>query len=192
MTPIESDDAQAVLREWFGELGQDGSVDAAHKARWWKKDPGFDAHLAKHFADALTRAKQGVLDGWTQTPRGALALVILLDQFGRNIYRGTPQMYAGDFKALTIAKQAIARRYDELLTPVERSFLYMPFMHSEDLSEQERCVELFTELGMNIDYAIQHRDIVARFGRFPHRNPILGRASTPEETEFLKQPGSSF
>lgn len=173
--------AEAILREWFKE-----------PERWWKKDPDFDAHLATRWAGALSQAKKSQLDSWTNSARGALALVILLDQFGRNIHRDTPDMYAGDAKALAIADQAIACGYEVSLSPTERSFLYMPFMHSEDIRDQERSVQLFTALGMNVDFAVQHRDIVARFGRFPHRNAILERDSLPEEIEFLKQPGSSF
>ncbi len=162
---------------------------AAH----FKKDPDLDAVLARKFSDALATAKAGDYDDWAETAEGALALIILLDQFSRNIHRDTPEMFTGDAKALEIAKQAIASGLADELATNHRKWLYMPFMHSEDLADQERCVELFTtaELEDNISYAVEHADIIRRFGRFPHRNVILGRQSTPEEIAFLESGGFS-
>jgi uncharacterized protein (DUF924 family) len=172
---------EAILREWFSDPD-----------RWWAPDPAFDRHLRERHEHDVEAALRGDLDGWAQTPRGALALVILLDQIARNIYRGTPRMYAGDAKALATSLSVIESGEDRSLSEDERQFLYMPLMHCEDRALQERSLEKFRELGSSLDYAEQHAEVVFRFGRFPHRNAILGRASTPEEIEFLKQPGSSF
>jgi uncharacterized protein (DUF924 family) len=170
-----------VLGEWFRD-----------PERWWKPDPSFDDHLRAVYRDDVEAAIRGELDGWASTPRGALALVILLDQFTRNIFRGSPRMYAGDPKAVATSLAAIEAGLDSSLGADERQFLYMPLMHSEDPAHQRRSLEKFRELGSSLDYAQRHAEIVLRFGRFPHRNAILGRASTPEELEFLKQPGSAF
>lgn len=174
---------EEVLAFWF-----------ADPARWWKKDPAFDAEVRAHFGALHEEIERGAHEDWLGTPRGALAYVIVLDQLSRNMFRGTPRMFASDARALAAAREALDRGHDAALAPAERSFLYMPFMHSEDLADQERCVELFRAAGLpgQLRYAEQHRDIVRRFGRFPHRNEILGRASTDEERAFLAQPGSSF
>lgn len=188
-------DASDVLELWFGDRSAPPS--AATKKQWFSRDEAFDSMLRERFGAALVAAREGELDAWAESADGALALVILLDQFGRNCGRDTPAMYSGDAKALALAEAAIARGFDREVRREERSFFYMPFMHSESLEAQERCVELFRALeedgsGGNSKWAIAHRDIVARFGRFPHRNEILGRESTPEEIAFLKEPGSSF
>ena len=164
------------------------------KGKWFGGGESFDAELRERFGGLLHKAKLGELAHWTENPEGALALVILLDQLSRNIHRGTPEAFAADPTALAIAKHAIAHGDHLRLTLEGRGFLYMPFEHSEDLADQERGVALFEALGSeeSLDYMRRHRDIIARFGRFPHRNAILGRISTPEEIEFLKQPGSSF
>lgn len=164
------------------------------KAKWFGGGESFDAELRERFDGLLQKAKLGELAHWSENPEGALALVILLDQLSRNIHRGTPEAFAADPTALAIAKHAIAHGYDLRLTPEGRGFLYMPFEHSEVLADQERGVALFEALGLEeaLDYMRRHREIIARFGRFPHRNAILGRSSTAEEIEFLKQPGSSF
>jgi uncharacterized protein (DUF924 family) len=164
------------------------------KAKWFEPDDAFDAELRRRFEPALKQARSGALDSWGDSPQGALALIVLLDQISRNIYRGTPQAFAADALALGIARRAVARGFDKNLATDERAILYMPFMHSERLEDQEEGVKLFTALGLDVplDFMRRHRDIIARFGRFPHRNAILGRPSTPEELEFLKQPGSSF
>ncbi len=171
-----------VLTFWF-----------ADEARWWKKDPAFDAEITRRFGALHAAIERGEHEAWLGTARGALAYVIVLDQFSRNMFRGDPRAFASDARARAAAKTALEKGFDQELTKHERSFLYMPLMHSEELVDQDQCVELFrSENPGQLDYAVRHRDIVARFGRFPHRNAILGRASTPEETEFLKQPGSSF
>jgi uncharacterized protein (DUF924 family) len=164
------------------------------KPKWWVKEDAFDAAVRGRFAAALEAALAGALDGWAATPEGALALVILLDQVPRNSFRGTPGAFSGDEKALSVAKDAIARGLDAALPPDRRNFLYMPFQHSERLEDQESGMALFAanDVENGLSYMRAHRDIVARFGRFPHRNAILGRASTPEELDFLQQPNSSF
>ena len=136
---------------------------------------------------------RGELDRWRSTPLAALALIVVLDQFSRNLFRGTPRAFVGDPAALAAAASAIERGFDRLLSAQERTFAYMPFEHAEDLAAQRRSLALFGALDPDdIDYAKRHHDIIARFGRFPHRNAALGRESTPEEIEFLKRPGSSF
>jgi uncharacterized protein (DUF924 family) len=191
---------QRIFEFWFGALDEKGSPSVEHSARWWRKDPAFDAAIAEEFGADIERASRGELDDWKETPRGRLALVILLDQFSRNVYRDTPRAFANDARALALAEEGIERGEDRELSVVERSFLYMPLMHAENLAVQERAVAVFRRANEELEgsfeqaleYAIRHRDIVARFGRFPHRNAILGREPTPEEVEFLKQPGSSF
>jgi len=195
---------EEVLAFWFGELDAKGRADQAHAIRWWKKDEAFDREIRERFGALHEAILRGEHEDWLASPRGRLAYVIVLDQFSRNMFRGTPRMFAADARALEVAEEGIARGDDRALAFAERQFLYMPLEHAEDLAAQERCVELFrawreelpTELrdGLTeaLDYAIAHRDIIARFGRFPHRNAILGRESTAEELEFLEQPGSSF
>ena len=151
------------------------------------------------FLEDYERAARGEYDGWREEPESCLALVILLDQFPRNLFRNYPQaLYATDDKALDISRAAVQKGFDQKPPPFQRHFLYMPFMHSEDLEDQQRSVALFRELATEeggpdvTEYAEGHRDIIERFGRFPHRNEVLGRETTPEEAEFLEQPGSSF
>jgi uncharacterized protein (DUF924 family) len=164
------------------------------KPKWFQPDEAFDSELRTRFADWLAAAKNGALDDWRETASGTLALVVLMDQIPRNIYRGTPDAFATDSQALALSREAIAKGFDAQFTEEQRSFLYLPFMHSEDLATQDDGVSLYKTLGNAeaLDYMQRHRDIIARFGRFPHRNAFLGRGSTEEEIEFLKQPGSSF
>jgi uncharacterized protein (DUF924 family) len=185
MTDRETITPSDVRSFWFSE---------AIEAKWFKPDEAFDAALKARFEFALKAAKAGALALWTETSEGALALIVLLDQMSRNIYRNTAEAFAADPMALDTARRAIDRGLDASLEPEQRLFLYMPFMHSERIADQERGVELYTALGLeeNLQFMIRHRDIIARFGRFPHRNAILGRQSTPEEEEFLKKPGSRF
>jgi uncharacterized protein (DUF924 family) len=165
----------------------------ADPARWWRKDPSFDEEIRARFAALHAALERDELEDWKRTPRGTLAYVIVLDQFSRNMFRDTPRMFASDARARAAVHEAIARCDDVALSSVERGFLYMPLMHSEKLAEQEQSVALYGALDTGqLSFARQHRDIVERFGRFPHRNAILGRASTPEELAFLEQPGSSF
>ena len=176
-------DPQEVVRFW---LGQSEKV-------WFSADPAFDAEVLSRFAGLVERAQAGRLDDWAESPEGALALVILLDQMTRNIHRDRPEMFAADGKALAVAKQAIAQGFDEELPKHKRRWLYMPFMHSEDLADQERSIELFTrsDISKSIPFAVDHADIIRRFGRFPHRNVILGRQTTREEAAFLAGGGFS-
>jgi uncharacterized protein (DUF924 family) len=195
---------ETVLTFWIGPLDADGLASEGHAQRWWTKDPGFDAEIRRRFEATWRAIMDGRHDAWLAEARGRLAYVVVLDQFSRNMFRADPAAFAGDARALAAAREGLSRGHDRELRGQERIFLYMPFMHSEALADQELCVELFrtfraeappglaTQLDEQVDYAIRHRDVIARFGRFPHRNQVLSRASTPEELEFLKQPGSSF
>ncbi len=194
--------AEALLDFWLGPLDEHGFSDEAHRRRWFEKSSAFDETLRERFGELHARGGRGELDDWKQTPRGRLALVILLDQLSRNLYRDTPAMYDQDEAALAIARDAIEAGDEGALAPQERYFLYMPFMHAEDRDAQARCLELFEQaqaempehLAERFDpkWAVMHKDIVDRFGRFPHRNELLSRDSTDEEREFLAKPGSSF
>ena len=177
---------EKVLAFWFSPQA---------RPRWFVRSEAFDQALREQFGELHARAASGGLDAWATTPHGALALTLLLDQVPRNIFRGTPGAFASDAKAREVARAALAAGFDHDLTQEERLFMYLPLEHSEGLADQDRCVELMRELDENHEwlvYAIKHRDIIARFGRFPHRNAVLGRDSTEEEREFLSQPGSSF
>lgn len=159
--------------------------------RWFKSDPAFDETLRSRFLDLYEAAVRGELDDWPETAEGALALVLVLDQFPRNMFRNTPRAFAADDLALAAADRAIAAGHDGGVPETLRSFFYMPFMHSERLADQERCVALMQAHGGadNIKYADIHRDVIRRFGRFPHRNEILGRTSEPEEIAYLEGGG---
>jgi uncharacterized protein (DUF924 family) len=185
-----------VLAFWFGREGEPGYGEFSD--RWFRKDEAFDREVADRFGDLYERAAAGELDAWREEAEGCLALVIVLDQFPRNMFRGDARTHATDGEALAAAKYAIERALDRELPAFQKMFLYMPFMHTESVEDQRRSVELFEGLAAEpggpdvVEYAVGHRDIVERFGRFPHRNAILGRETTPEEAEFLTQPGSSF
>ena len=193
-----------LLALWFGDNPDDSAAAAEKKKLWWGHSPETDEMLRDRFGTASTSGAVGILDHWTGSPRGRLALILLLDQIPRAIHRGQPEAFAYDADARQVAAQGLASGADRLLRPIERVFFYMPFEHSEELSDQERSVALFGELAETVpdgdreafdfflDFAVRHHAIVARFGRFPHRNAILGRQSTQEEVEFLKSPGSSF
>lgn len=191
-------DAQEVLDFWFLPPSNPGH--GKQRAEWFRKDDAFDAAIRDRFGAAIGHAVAGGLREWDeQGPRGVLARILVLDQFTRNAWRGTPESFAGDALALSAARQLVESGAHLALSPWERSFVYMPFEHAEDARMQEQSVELFTALaaahdgfGQSLDYAHRHRGVIARFGRFPHRNAILGRASTPEELEYLSQPGSGF
>lgn len=190
--------ARQILEFWLGPLGERDKPAPALQARWFGASAELDTQLRTEFGGDLERAARGECDGWSTTPRGSVALVILLDQWSRNIHRGSARMFQNDGKALTLAQQVVARGEDVALTAAERQFLYMPFMHSESLAAQQRSLELFERLAHDAPssdvraFARAHHDIVARFGRFPHRNAMLGRASTAAETQFLAEPNSSF
>lgn len=185
-----------VLEFWFG-TPHSPERGLARKT-WFKKSPAFDAQVRAGFLGTWELAARGGLARWEATPLAALALVIVLDQFPRNMFRGAARSFATDPLAFAAAKGMVASGFDRLLRPVERLFVYLPFEHAEDAVAQSRSLELFEALRAeplgenNTEYARRHFDIVARFGRFPHRNTILGRESTPEELEFLRQPDSSF
>jgi uncharacterized protein (DUF924 family) len=174
-----------VLNFWFNELTPD---------KWWAKDEQLDGVIKERFSDFHAQAARCELVDWRMAAKGRLAEIIILDQFSRNIFRDAPQAFANDPLALALAQEALAVGADKALSPVERSFLYLPFMHSESAKIHQVAVVLYRELGIagNLDFEIQHQNIIERFGRYPHRNKILGRESTPEEIEFLQQPGSSF
>ena len=159
--------------------------------RWFTKNAAFDGALAVQFRGALQRASLGVFDHWGETPEGALGLVILLDQVSRNIHRGSPLAFAADARALTLAKTSVGRGFHQRLIPPLAQWLIMPFEHAEDIDAQQRGVALFGTLGLHemVYYAQMHLDIIARFGRFPHRNAVLGRTSTEAEIAFLKAGG---
>ncbi len=162
----------------------------AGPGRWFKKDAAFDDEFRARFAAAHEAAASGALDDWANTADGALALMILLDQFPRNCFRGTARMFATDAKALTLAKRAIVQGFDLVVDADLRRFFYLPFMHSEALADQDRSLELYAPLGEeSMRYAVIHRDIIVQFGRFPHRNPLLGRTTTMEEQKFLDAGG---
>jgi uncharacterized protein (DUF924 family) len=173
-----------IIKFWFG----------LDPKQWYRRDEKLDAEIAARFGDIYAALKGGVPESWLQSPQGFLAAVIVLDQLPRNMFRGSARAFATDGAALALAKRASEEGVDAKLPPVQRAFLYMPFQHAEDEGDQARSVGLFTALGNpdNLDFAQRHKAIIDRFGRFPHRNETLGRESTPEEREFLKQPGSSF
>jgi uncharacterized protein (DUF924 family) len=197
-------DVDSVLDFWFGAAGDEAAVVAEKGGLWWAKSAEMDQTIRDRFGELRERAKRGQLVSWNETPRGRLAVIILLDQFSRNLFRGIPEAFAADDRALSLALEGIERGDDQELRGIERTFMYMPLEHSEDVEIQDRCVRLFENLrdgatdsmtktfASYVRYAEAHRDIIQRFGRFPHRNAVLGRQSTAEELEFLKQPGSSF
>lgn len=166
---------------------------AAGPQRWFTKDPAFDGALAIRFGEALKAARTGAFDHWGTNSDGALGLVILLDQFSRNIHRGTPLAFAADSKAWTLANSSIARGYHQRLPAPQAMWFLMPLEHAEDIDAQHRCVALFQSMGLHdlVYHAKLHLDIIARFGRFPHRNAILGRISTQAELSFLRTGGFS-
>jgi len=159
--------------------------------RWYRRDDAFDAKVRRRYLELWRKAAAGELSSWEATDDGALALTIVLDQFPRNMFRGSAEAFASDAKALEVAGRAIGRRADMRIEPALQEFLYMPFMHSEHLADQLRCTELFRDSAENIKYAEEHAEIIRRFGRFPHRNRVLGRATTPEEQAFLDEGGFS-
>jgi uncharacterized protein (DUF924 family) len=174
-----------IVSFWFEEI---------EPALWWKKDDAFDALLIERFSEVHAQATRGELFEWRKEPTGRLAEIIVLDQFSRNMFRDSALAFTHDSMSLALSQEAIACRADQALTPVQRSFLYMPFMHSESLKIHQVAVELFRKNGIqnNLDFEFSHKKIIEKFGRYPHRNKVLGRQSTAEEIEFLTRPGSSF
>lgn len=181
----------AILDFWFG------SGPPAVRAEWFRKSDAFDDAIRAHFGSTINSALAGDLDPWTATPDGTLALILLLDQFTRNVFRGTSAAFAGDAAALGHARRLVNTAADRRLDHLQRWFVYMPFEHSEQLIDQYESLRLFGELASDglegpLEWAQRHFEVVRRFGRFPHRNEILGRPSTPEELAYLEQPGSRF
>ena len=176
---------QSVLKFWFQEISP---------AQWWKVDLEFDRLIVERFSDLSGRATRSELFDWRSEPRGRLAEIIVLDQFPRHVYRGNALAFANDTLALALAQEAVAAKADLTLPPKKRVFMYMPFMHSESRVIHEVAERLFKERApqSNYDFELRHKVIIDRFGRYPHRNAMLGRQSTQEELEFLAQPGSSF
>jgi uncharacterized protein (DUF924 family) len=181
------DSREEILHFWFEET---------EPQQWFQKNTDFDQAISERFTVTYNMARDGLCDGWNRDAKGCLALCILLDQFPRNMFRGTPKSFATDEKALLVSKYAVSKGYDQLLIPTERLFLYLPFEHSESLNDQKKSVELFATMKnyneLYYDYALRHMDVINKFGRFPHRNIILGRDNTPEEEEYLAQEGSGF
>lgn len=178
-------DHQGVLHFWFEEV---------ESKKWWVKDSTFDQLIRDRFGDVNAQAVRGELFSWRKTAEGRLAEIIVLDQFSRIMFRDTPAAFAQDSLALVLAQEAVFAGADKSLPEKQCSFLYMPFMHSESLVIHELAVELFSKPGLegNLDFEMKHKVIIEKFGRYPHRNKILGRESTAEEIEFLKQPNSGF
>lgn len=201
---VDMKEYEKVLNFWFGELRSDQDFPEDKLKMWFRKSDEIDRYIQDHFEPDLQRAVAGELESWKETARGGLAWIILLDQFSRNIYRGTERAFAQDPLALQHALEMLTRGDDLMLRPIERPFIYLPLEHAEDLEMQRRSVRAFEQLMDDVpagyevaydsfrDYAVRHQVIIQRFGRFPHRNAILGRESTPEERAFLKEPGSSF
>jgi uncharacterized protein (DUF924 family) len=185
-----------ILDFWFG-APDDPEFGRPRKA-WFTNDPAFDDEMRRRFLADYEKAARGELDALRSSAEGCLALCILLDQFPRNAFRGDPRAFATDAQAVAVAEHAIAQGFDRQLLPVQRWFLYLPYEHSEDLAHQRRAVELFGAVSEAmhdpepVEWAVKHLRVIERFGRFPHRNAVLGRTSTPEEIEFLKGPDSSF
>ncbi len=187
---------EEILAFWFGREREEGYGE--FREVWFLKDPDFDREIRDRFEAVYEEAAASELESWKEEARSCLALIVVLDQFPRNMFRGDARMYATDHLALAAARHAVERAYDRELSRLQRVFVYLPFEHSEDLEDQRFSVELFRRLAEEtgqedlIVYAVQHLKIIERFGRFPHRNEILGRRTTPEEAKFLQEPGSSF
>jgi uncharacterized protein (DUF924 family) len=190
-------DAHAVLAFWFCAHDDAATYGQSHK-KWFAKDDAFDAEIRARFLSLYEDAAAEELVVWQQHAATCLALIVLLDQFPRNMFRGDARAFAADHLARAAAHHALAQGYDQIMLPVERQFVYLPLEHSESLADQEQCLQLMKSLAVFEEtkdlhiWAEKHRVIVARFGRFPHRNLALGRTNTPEEAAFLQQPGSSF
>jgi uncharacterized protein (DUF924 family) len=188
----------AILDYWLGPEATRDDPPAEVRKRWFEKSPMTDAYIAEHFSTLIASAAIGALDSWADTARGRLALIILLDQFTRNVHRDNPRAFDHDHKALSLVHGGLELGQDKELAAAERQFFYMPLMHSEVLAEQRRSVALFDALAHDApaldsrEWAKKHCAIIERFGRFPHRNNLLGRTSTGDEVAFLMQPGSSF
>lgn len=198
-------DPAAIIEYWFGDLSApDATIAGRQSSLWWGKDEAVDVEMRYHFEPLVTSAGTGELDEWKATPDGWLALILLTDQVPRNIWRGRRDMYRFDDVARALSAQGIEAGIDQALRPIQRVFFYLPLEHSEDIEDQAWCVDLMRGLARSVpeeqrpvfegfvEYAEAHHRVIEQFDRFPHRNGILGRDSTSEETEFLQRPGSSF
>jgi len=188
---------EAILSFWFLPAGAPGH--GQPRVEWFRKNADFDKEIRSRFLPDVEAALKGERDDWADAPRGALALLILLDQFPRNLFRGEARAFAGDARALALANRVVDKQWDQAMSGVERAFVYLPFEHSETLADQARSLLLFGALSESqpgtagyLDYARKHHEVIVRFGRFPHRNAALGRVSTPEEVTWLALPGSGF
>lgn len=197
MSDAAASEADAVLDFWFG--APDSAEFGSARKAWFTKDAAFDAQVRERFGALVERALRGELDAWADAPRSALAQILLLDQLTRNAFRGTSRSFAGDARALAAASRMVGARQDEALPPFMRGFVYLPFEHAEGMAMQDEAIRLFNRLASEapehadmLDYAHRHRAVIERFGRFPHRNEVLGRQSTAEEIAFVQQPGSGF
>lgn len=205
--PTHDPRIDSVLAFWLGAAPPTDASALLQQKRWFTKSEATDDAIRQRFGALIAQARAGQLDAWAQTPLGRLALVLVLDQFSRNAHRGQPASFAADAQALALAEQGLANGHTDALPLVARAFMALPLEHAEDLARQDRTVQLMTDwtaqaasaapgvqalLAGMLDYAHQHRDVIARFGRFPHRNAILGRASTPAELAYLAQPGAGF
>ncbi|MES2039292.1 MAG: DUF924 family protein [Pseudomonadota bacterium] len=198
------DDLHAVLNFWFGLDADDVKTAQSQTKLWWSKSDDLDAAIRDGFANLTEQALQKELTGWENTAEGRLALIILCDQFPRNMYRNTPESFAYDAQARAYCEAGLQTQADRQLRPIQRVFFYLPLEHSESLADQDRAVALFDALRQEVSeaqrktfegfyqFAVKHRAVIQRFGRFPHRNAVLGRTSTTEEVKFLSEPGSSF
>lgn len=189
---------EEILQFWFGSSPSEARY-AERRKLWFSKNPELDQEIRDRFMTMYEQAIAGELEHWQQSPQSCLALLIVLDQFSRNMFRNAPRAFAADTKALSIAKTAIDQGLAQQLEPIQRIFMYLPLEHSENLEDQLQSVKYFRDLAAIdpefsdvSDYAVRHYDVIKQFGRFPHRNAILGRDTTPEEAAFLQQPGSSF
>ena len=201
---MTSDRSRDILNFWFGTEQDDAEVASLQSDLWWNKSEAIDDAIRRRFGVLVEQAARADLDHWAADAEGLLALILLLDQFPRNIYRDRPQAFALDDQARNWCRYMLRHRLDQPLRPIQRLFAYLPLEHSENLEDQRQCVQLMQTLAASVpmhqrqtfegfvDFAERHRVIIERFGRFPHRNTVLGRPSTDEEAEFLKQPGSSF
>ncbi len=181
------DTKQEILKFWFEETAPQ---------QWFQKNESFDTEITERFHITYDMARKDLCADWTRDADGVLALCLVLDQFPRNMFRGSPKSYESDSKIVLIVKEALHKGFDQVLTPVKRRFIYMPFMHSEDLNEQKRSVSLFEAMKdddpLSYEYALKHMDVIEKFGRFPHRNDVLGRESSEEEMDYLALPGAGF
>ena len=202
---MSAEDPASILRFWFGERPEGAATDPGCARLWWSKQPAVDDEMHQRFGALVEKAGQGQLDSWAAEPEGRLALILLVDQFARNIHRGTPASFALDPLARRWCLEGLELKAFDGLLPIQRVFACLPLEHSESIEHQDRCVAQMQALRDQttapaerevfdgyVNYAERHREIIRRFGRFPHRNAVLGRTSTPEEIAFLQTPGSSF